>query len=489
MKIAMVAAECVPFVKTGGLADVVGALPAALQKLGHEVIVILPLYSAIDRRKHGIEPFLAPLGVWMGDTCQWCAVHRVIGEDGLAVFFVEYNDYFRRDGLYHDAHFSDYPDNARRFAFFSRAALELLRQTVWRPDIVHAHDWQAATALAYLKLWHGDDPLLAGAAGVLTIHNIAYQGIYGAEHLAYTGLNREAFIPEIFEDHGRMNFLKGGIHFADMVNTVSPTYAEETRSGPFSWGMSPFLNRKGDRYRGILNGVDYDHWSPERDRYLPAPYSARDLDGKAAAKERLQRTFGLRLDPAIPTVGVVSRFVAQKGLDVAAEAVDRILGGMDVQFAIVGAGEKGLEAYYGDLPRHYPGRVGSHIGYSDELAHLIEGGGDFFLMPSRFEPCGLNQIYSLRYGTLPIVRAIGGLEDTVEQYDEATGAGTGFKFNTLSPAAIHDTVGWAVSTWYDRPTHIAAMRQAAMARDFSWEASARAYVALYERAVALKAGR
>jgi starch synthase len=489
MKIAMVATECVPFAKTGGLADVVGSLPAALGKLGQDVIVILPLYGAIDRARHRIEPFLAPLGVRMGNILHWCAVHRAVGPDGGGVFFIEYNDYFQREGLYHDARFSDWPDNPRRFAFFCRAALELLRAMRWQPDVVHAHDWQAAPALAYLKLWHENDPLLAGAAGVLTIHNIAYQGICGTEHLDYMGLGRDTFKPEIFEDRGLVNFLKGGIHFAELINTVSPTYAAETRSGPLSAGMAPFLERKGDRYTGILNGIDYALWSPENDRHLPVPYSARDMSGKAAAKERLQEVLGLAVDPQLPVVGVVSRFTAQKGLDVAARSLESILTDMAVQFAVLGEGDKDLERYYGSLPLRHPGRGGAVIGYSDELAHLIEGGADFFLMPSRFEPCGLNQIYSLRYGTLPVVRATGGLEDTVEQYDERTGAGTGFKFEALTPEAIHAAVGWAVRTWYDRPAHIAALRQAAMARDFSWETSAKAYVALYERAVSLSPGR
>ncbi|MBU4582165.1 MAG: glycogen synthase GlgA [Proteobacteria bacterium] len=480
----MISSECVPFAKTGGLADVVGALPKALRKLGHEVIVVLPLYGSIDYRKHGIELFIAPIGVRMGNSLEWCAVHKAICDGVISVYFIEYDKYFQRDGLYHDAWFNDYADNPKRFAFFSRAALQLLCDMNWAPDVVHAHDWQAALAMAYLKIGYENDPFLADAAGLLTIHNIAYQGIYGSEHLDYTGLNRENFRPEIFEDHGRINYLKGGIYFADMVNTVSPTYARETRSGPLSCGMAPSLNNKGDRYTGVLNGVDYAHWSPESDRYLPVKYSAQEMDGKKAAKKRLQETFHLTVDEEIPIIGVVSRFVAQKGLDVFAQVVEPILREMAVQFAVLGSGDKGLEHYYGMLPGRYPGKVGSHIGYSDELSHLIEGGSDFFLMPSQYEPCGLNQIYSLKYGTLPIVRATGGLDDTVEQYDEKAGSGNGFKFYVLSPTAIYYTVGWAVSTWYDRPAHITAMRRAAMAKDFSWETSAKQYVALYERAIA-----
>jgi len=486
MKIAMIASECVPFAKTGGLADVAGALPKALTGLGHEVIVIHPLYGSIDRDRHAIVPFMDRIGVWMGNTLEWCAVHKATGIGGITVYFIEYDKYFRRDGLYHDAWFNDFPDNPKRFAFFTRAALQLLRDLYWIPDIVHAHDWQTALAPAFLKVWHWNDPILSKAASILTIHNLAYQGSYGAEIIDYTGLKWDNFKPEIFEDHGRMNFLKGGIYFADQVNTVSPTYAEETRSGPLSCGMAPFLAAKGDRYGGILNGVDYSLWSPEHDRHIPRPYSANDLRGKQEAKKLLQETMGLTVDEKVPLIGVVSRFVEQKGLDVTAQVIERILGDMAAQFVVLGAGDKGLEQFYGTLPSRLPGLVGAYIGYSDELSHLIEAGSDFFLMPSRYEPCGLNQIYSLRYGTLPIVRDTGGLADTVEQYDEKEGTGTGFKFQHLSATAIYDTVGWAASTWYDRPEHIAAMRRAAMGKDFSWEASAKAYATLYEKAISPK---
>ncbi len=486
MKIAMIASECVPFAKTGGLADVVGALPKALAALGHEVIVIHPLYAAVDPNKHGLDVFMEKLGVWMGNTLEWCAVKTAPLGDGVTVYFIEHDRYFKRDGLYHDAWFNDFPDNPRRFAFFTRAALQLLRDRYWIADIVHIHDWQTALAPAFLKVWHWNDPILSKAASVLTIHNIAYQGIYGADTMDYTGLKWENFKPEIFEDHGRMNFLKGGIYFADMVNTVSPTYAEETRTGPLSCGMAPFLAAKGDRYIGILNGVDYCRWSPENDPYVPHHYSAKDMSGKAQAKRLLQETMGLAVDERIPVIGVVSRFVEQKGLDVVAAVIERILADMAVQFVVLGAGDKGLEHFYGTLPARLPGKAGSYIGYSEELSHLIEAGSDFFLMPSRWEPCGLNQIYSLRYGTLPIVRETGGLADTVEQYDEKTSTGTGFKFLHLSEKALYDVVGWAVSTWYDRPEHITAMRHAAMSKDFSWETSAKAYLSLYEKAISVK---
>jgi starch synthase len=485
MRILMLAAECAPFAKTGGLADVVGALPRVLRAMGHDVIVVMPKYEQINYVRYGLNPTMGPLGVWMGDTQEWCQLHMTVHDD-VPVYFVESHKYFSRPGLYHDAAFNDYADNPRRFGLLTRAGLQLCQDTGFAPDIVHAHDWHTALAPAYLKIWHWNDPVLGGAASVLTIHNIAYQGVYGAEHMDYLGLQWANFTPDTFEDYGRINFLKGGIQYADVVNTVSPTYADETRTPEGGYGLAPYLNDKGDRYVGILNGVDYAEWSPQSDTRIPARYDAGDMAGKAVCKRALQERLGLEARPDIALIGAVSRLVEQKGLDLLAQALDGILNTMHVQFALLGSGGSGLERFYGELPGRYPGRAGSYIGYSDDLAHLIEAGADFFIMPSRFEPCGLNQIYSLRYGTLPIVRATGGLDDTVQQYDEATGEGTGFKFDAASPAAIADTVGWAVSTYYDRPHHMRQLIRRAMAQDYSWERSAVAYVALYERAIAVK---
>jgi starch synthase len=484
LKIVMVASECVPFAKTGGLADAVGGLAGALRALGHEVIVVMPRYGSIDASRFGLRPHLAPLGVWMGNVLEWCAVHvAAVGE--VPFHFVELERHFARPGLYHDADFRDYGDNAFRFGFLTRAALQFCRDVGFAPDVVHGHDWQTALAAPFLRIWHWDDPLLGRAAGVLTIHNVAYQGVYPADCYGYLGLQAGNFVPGKFEDHGAVNLLKGGIQYADLVNTVSPTYAAETRTPAGGRGLAPYLNDKGDRYVGILNGADCAQWDPAADRAIPARYSADDLSGKAACKRELQRRFGLEVDPRVPLVGAVSRFVDQKGMDLLAAALDGILAEMRVQFAVLGSGEKALERAFGALPARHPGRVGSWIGYSDELARWIQAGADFFVMPSRYEPCGLSQIYALRYGTLPVVRATGGLNDTVRQYDERKGEGTGFKFDALTPRALHDTIGWAVSTWYDRPQHVRRMIGAAMAEDFSWAKSAREYVALYERAIAL----
>jgi starch synthase len=486
LQIAMIASECVPYAKTGGLADVVGSLPHALRALGHEVIVILPKYGSIDPARYGLRRHFDSLGVWMGDSLEWCAVD-VADSDGVAVYFIENDRYFQRDGLYHDAAFNDFNDNPARFGFLTRAGLQLCHDMNFAPNIVHVHDWQTALGAAYLKIWHWNDPVLGGAASVLTIHNIAYQGKYDAGVYNYLGLGWGNFTADKFEDFGGTNFLKGGIVYADMVNTVSPTYAAETRTPALGYGLAPYLNDRGGDYLGIVNGVDYDQWDPATDPLIPANYTPDDLGGKAVCKHELQARLGLETDPNIPLVGVVSRLAEQKGLDVLAATIEDIVQAMHVQFVLLGSGDPALEQYFGALPAAYPGRIASYIGYSNELAHWIEAGSDFFIMPSRYEPCGLNQIYSLKYGTLPIVRATGGLEDTVQQYNEATGEGAGFKFVDLTPSAIYYAVGWAVSTYYDRPTHMQRMIQEAMAQDFSWEKSARQYLNLYRRAIENKA--
>ena len=358
MKIVFITSECVPYAKTGGLADVVGALPKAMRALGHDVIIVMPRYSQIDGAAHGLYPFLSPMGVWMGDTQEWCAVEKA-ESDGVPVYFIEFANYFDRSGMYHDGDMNDYQDNPRRFGFLARAGLQLCRDINFKPDIVHVHDWQTALAAAYLKIWDWSDPLLGGAASVLTIHNIAYQGVYNAAHYNYLGLQAGNFTADKFEDYGRINFLKGGIVYADMVNTVSPSYANETRTPELGYGLAPYLNNKGANYVGILNGVDYSRWDPATDRLIPASYTAENLSGKAACKSALQRRFFLEDDPTIPVIGVVSRLVAQKGLDLLAQAIESIVNNMRVQFVILGSGDKGLECFFGGLPARYPGRIGS----------------------------------------------------------------------------------------------------------------------------------
>ncbi|MEL7222667.1 MAG: glycogen synthase, partial [Bacteroidota bacterium] len=439
MNIVFIASEVVPFVKTGGLADVVGTLPKALHELGHQVQIILPKYSKIDTDKYQLKRHQEVMGVWMGNGKEeWCSVDVTYVDDAIPVYFIENWKFFGRDGVYNDANNRDFNDNPERYAFFTRAALQFCIDQGEKIDVVHAHDWQTALAPAYLKVWHWNNKVLGQAASVFTIHNIQYQGNFPKTRWPYTGLNWDNFTPDKFEDNDRINYLKGGIAFADMLNTVSPTYAVETKYTKLGMGMNDALNRRGDAYTGIINGVDYADWNPATDKHLPANYTPADLSGKRKCKAELQEMFGLEVAADIPLIGVVSRFADQKGLDIFYESIHQLMHRMRVQVVVLGSGDKKLEGQFMALPGQYPGRVGTFIGYDNPKAHLIEAGSDFFAMPSRFEPCGLNQLYSLKYGTLPIVRDTGGLADTVMQYDEATGNGTGFKYTDNTPNALAD---------------------------------------------------
>ncbi len=481
MKILMVSSEMTPFAKTGGLADVVGALPKALVARGHEVWVVVPKYSAVDSHKHRIEPFHQPMGVWMGEAEEWCAVHKTV-RDGVQIHFIDHQGYFDRWGLYHDQWHNDYDDNPRRFGFLSRAAVQLCLDKGFQPDVIHVNDWQSSLLPAYLRTWDWGENPIGDCPALLTIHNMAYQGVYPKSHYHYLGMGWEHFRADVFESFDAINMLKGGIYFADVVNTVSPTYAEETRNGQ-GYGLESFLHAKGERYLGILNGVDYITWNPETDPFIPHRYCSQWPAGKLLCKQALQRRMGLEVDDNVALFGTVGRLVEQKGLTILAEALEGMLWTMQIQLALLGSGDKGLEHQFGTLAARYPGRVGVYFGFSEELAHLVEAGSDFFLMPSLFEPCGLNQLYSLRYGTLPVVRSVGGLNDTIENYDEATGNGTGFKFYDFSAHALYSTVGWAVSTYYDRPAHITKMRETAMGRRFTWDMSAIEYLKAYQAAI------
>ncbi len=483
LKILFVASEVYPFAKVGGLADVVSALCAKLQEFGHNVRVVMPCYRIIDRNRFGLHLRLAPMGVWMGDSEEWCAVYEATGPGGVIVYFIEHQLYFDRDGLYHDNDMNDFDDNPRRFGFLSRAALQLCRDIGFGPDIVHAHDWQTALTPAYLKLWHWNDRLLGSAASMLTIHNIAYQGCYPKSHMTYLGLGWDNFTPEKFESYDRINFLKGGIHYADFITTVSPTFAREITTPFGGFGLAPYLSSRGSTFRGIINGIDYSVWDPQTDPMLPAHFSPESLAGKKECKRVLQEMFDLDRDDHIALIGVVGRFVEQKGFELLARTIERILTGMHVQFAVLGSGERHLESFFGDLPRRYSGRAGSYIGFDNRRAHIIQAGADFLLMPSLFEPCGLTQMFAQRYGTLPVVRATGGLDDTVEQYQESTGDGTGFKFWDATEDALYFTVGWAISTYYDRGHHIQKMRVSAMGRDFSLQHQAKEYEITYFQAI------
>lgn len=489
LKILFVSAECVPFAKTGGLGDVAGALPQFLQKLGNKVIVVMPMYSLIDALKHNINVVIEKMNVTMNNEVIACRVRKTTLPENVSVYFIDYEPYFGRPKIYHDEYFNDYTDNPIRFTYLSKAALQLCHEINFSPDIVHANDWHTALLPAYLKRLYVDDPLFYHTASVLTIHNLAYQGRYDRYYFAFTGLGEEDFTPDKFECFNAVNFLKGGIQFADIVNTVSKGYASETRTLSGGCGLESFLNNKGVDYVGILNGVDYSQWDPGKDALIPETYTSDDLKGKSVCKRLLQKQLGLKQECKTPVIGIIGRFVEQKGFYILSVCIEDMVKYMDVQFAILGAGDHQLEKYYDDLHKRYTGKIGSFIGYNNELAHLIEAGSDFFLMPSIYEPCGLNQIYSMKYGTLPIVRATGGLNDTIENYDQDTGEGTGFKFWEPSGKAIYNTVLWGLDTYHNRKPHLQKLIKNAMEQNFSWEESAKEYVKLYIRAIENKNSR
>ncbi|HEX2921429.1 MAG TPA: glycogen synthase GlgA [Bacteroidales bacterium] len=483
MNILIVSAECAPFAKTGGLGDVVGALPSYLENSGNNVVIVIPLYLSINTKKYKIEPEISNLEVTLGNETFSCGVMKSYTKGRVPVYFIDYPGFFHRKGLYHDSFYNDYTDNPFRFAFLSKAALQLCRHINYKPDIIHANDWHTAVIPAFVKRLYRNDPFFENSASILTIHNVAYQGQYNRDWYSKTGLGWEDFTQDKFEHHGDVNFLKGGIHFADIVNTVSEGYAAETRIAPGGYGLEYFLNQKGNDYVGILNGVDYTEWNPETDKLIPSVYSINDLSGKAECKKFLQKQLGLQVDSDVALIGIVSRLVEQKGFHIIAECMSSLISSSNIQFAILGTGDNKLERFFSGLPQRFPGKAGVYIGYDNELAHVIEAGSDFFLMPSIYEPCGLNQIYSLKYGTLPIVRATGGLNDTIVNYDQKTGEGTGFKFNEPSCKAAYNTILWVLDTFYYRKLHINKLIQNAMSQHFSWDDSATKYLRMYGRAL------
>jgi starch synthase len=474
LKILFVAAECAPFVKTGGLGDVVGALPKALARDGLDVRVVVPLYAGMHWRE--FESLEGILSVPMGRSTAHGAVRlaRLPGSE-VPIYFIEHRGYFDRPFLYGPPG-QAYADNIERFAFLSRASLVLADAIGFIPDVVHAHDWQAGLVPVYINTVCWGKPL-HGSASVFSIHNLDYQGAAGPGAMSVTGLGVEHFNSREFEHFGTFNIMKAALGHATLLSTVSPTYAREIQTPAYGAGLDGVLRGRAGDLRGILNGIDEEEWNPATDPHIAAHYDIDDL-----CKAALQREAGLPVRPDLPMLGVVSRLIRQKGSDVLAAALARVLA-LDVQIVALGMGDPDLMAQLSQIATRYGDRFRLWTEFSNARAHRIEAGADFFLMPSRFEPCGLNQMYSLRYGTLPIVRATGGLLDTVANYDERTAAGTGFILGDLDPASLFNTIGWAVSTWYDRPDHIARMRRAAMSEDNAWAHAAREYESVYREAL------
>ena len=475
MRVAMLAPEAHPYAKTGGLGDVLGALPGALAAAGVEVTLCLPAYRSVLRRLPSAEATLRLL-VPVASRMEPAEIVPVPGPT-VPTVLVRADRYFDRDALYGPPG-GDYPDNAERFAFFCRAALEWLRRLDPPPDVLHVHDWQAALAPAFLRGTAPLYPELAAVRTLLTVHNLAYQGRFGSDAWPLLNLDPRYFAPDWLEFYGQVNFLKAGLVFSEGITTVSPRYAAEIQTPDFGEGLDGVLRARAGRLVGILNGVDYDVWNPATDAYLAARYDAADLRGKARCKAALQAELGLAVRADLPLLAIVSRLAEQKGFEVLGHALPRLLATVEVQLAILGSGDERYETQLRALAGAFPRRVALRIEFNEPLAHRIEAGGDVFLMPSRFEPCGLNQLYSLRYGTVPVVHATGGLDDTVIEFDPVAGTGTGFKFTPYTVEAFLAAVGRALRLHADPAAWQRLMRNG-MAQDFSWHRAALAYARLY----------
>jgi len=474
LRIVFVASEGVPFSKTGGLADVVGALPKALARLGHQLEVVLPRYRMTKPGEP--ESIMQSLTLPLGDGFKFASIQNAGAADNVQTYLVECPAFFDRAGLYQEKG-EDYPDNAQRFAGFSLAALELVKRSATPPDIIHCHDWQTALIPIYLRnLYHGDE-FFRNTAVVFTIHNVGYPGLFPSEVLPRISLDSDLFTMDFLEYYGKVNLLKGGIVFSDFITTVSRKYAEEIQTKEFGSGLEGVFRSRRDRLQGILNGVDYDLWDPATDKLIPARFSPENMSGKAVCKKALLERMGVKVPvPDRPVVGIVSRFAPQKGFDLIAEIAER-LAALDIYIVALGTGDPVYEDLFREMVSRFPEKFLVAVAYDNTLAHQIEAGSDMFLMPSRYEPCGLNQIYSLKYGTVPIVRATGGLDDTIEAFDGKSG--TGFKFTEYTGAALLRAIEQAIAA-YHQPDVWRPLVNNGMRKDFSWGKSAEEYVKIYQ---------
>jgi len=481
VKILFAASEATPFAKTGGLADVAGSLPPALAALGHDVRVVMPRYRCVDRERFKLRS-LASLSVPVGTRKEQCTILTSRMGSRVKTYFVEHERYFDRPGLYGTAQ-SDYADNAERFLFFSRAALELCSALDFSPDIVHCNDWQTGFMPLYLNRLYRSDARFLRTRSVFTVHNLGYQGQFWHWDMGLTGLGWDEYTPESVEFHGKMNFMKAGLVAADLITTVSKTYSREIQTDENGQGLEGVLAKRTKDLFGVVNGIDYRFWDPAHDRDIPRTFSATRLAGKAFCREELKRTLGIAPGDA-PLIGMVTRLAAQKGLDIVADALPAIMAS-GAQLVVLGTGDEAYQNLLTDVSRHYPDRMRILLQYDEKLAKQIYAGCDMFLMPSHYEPCGLSQLIALRYGTVPIVRKTGGLADTVNDYHPRTGLGTGFVFNEYSSFSLMRCLDRAIEAYTDVDAWQHLM-QAGMKQDFSWQHSAKEYEAIYRKAMRKK---
>lgn len=482
MKIAFAATEAVPYAKTGGLADVAGTLPKALEKLGCEVKIFIPKYSTIDEENFGLDYRwdIGEMPIRVGSHVRQAHLHKVImSNSNVEVNFIDCPHYFFRGRIY-----TDDPDEDERFILFSKSVIESLQRMQWAPDVIHCNDWQTGLIPLYIKDNYSWDKLFEQTKTLFTIHNIGYQGRFAPSTLAHAEINEDLYYPDGPVEHaGTVSFMKAGISFADIINTVSKTYAEEILTPELGAGMETILSKRKSSLFGILNGVDYSTWNPATDKFLPHHYSPDDLSGKEENKKYLLEHFNMSYIPGMPLIGMVSRLASQKGFDIFADAIEGLMS-LEAQWILLGNGEEKYEDLFQTLANVYPEKVGSFIGFNNQLSHLIEAGSDIFLMPSHYEPCGLNQIYSLKYGTVPVVRKTGGLADTVQDWNEYNddAIGDGFTFTDYSGHALYSAVKRAIDT-YPHKNSWRKIQLNGMRRDYSWEHSAQEYIKLYNIAL------
>lgn len=481
MKILFAASEMVPFSKTGGLADVAGSLTKALSELGHEVSAVVPFYRHTEKKGFDVEELDCSFSVPISDREEYGEVFRTVTDAGVNIYFISKAAYYDREELYGSGK-GDHHDNAERFIFFSKAIIELCKCIDLSPDVIHCNDWQTGLVPIYIKRLFNYHPLFSKMGMLFTIHNIGYQGLFWHLDMHLTNLPWDLFTPEWIEFYGKINLLKAGIVGADILSTVSPCYAQEIQTPEFGRGLEGILGERSSRLYGVLNGVDYDEWNPLTDEYIVANYDPDDLAGKTECKADLLREFGLPEANDTPLLGMVSRLDDQKGFDILAPAMENIVN-EGCQFVLLGTGDEKYHKLFKKIADKYPDKVGIKLEFSNAIAHRIEAGADMFLMPSHYEPCGLNQMYSLKFGTVPLVRATGGLEDTiVDAVDAKSSSANGFKFKEYSSAALLDKLKQACKLYADTKRWNQLVRNG-MACDFSWGASAKRYVELYQKAV------
>jgi starch synthase len=479
MRILMVTPEANPFAASGGLAEVIPALAGALVRLGHEVKVVLPLYRQVRESGQALSFTGHTLSIPLSWKNLAAEIYKAEMEAGLEFYFIGQDALYNREGLYGTA-YGGFEDNAERFIFFSRAVVEMIETLGLELDVCHCHEWQTGLVPVYLRTLYHEKPRFNRLPVVYTVHNVGYQGLFSSYDLPLTGLGWELLSPKALEFYGKINFMKGGLVFADLLSTVSEKYRQEILSPEYGFGLEGLFQERAHELYGILEGVDYRRWDPARDPYLPAAYDWKNLRGKKACKAALMDHFGLDLPSAFPLLGMTTRFFERKGIDLVENILDELMQ-MDVGFVLQGTGEERHQYLLQEISLKYPGRMGLTIGYSDELAHQLIAGADIFLMPSRYEPCGLDQLYCLRYGTVPVVRATGGLDETIQEYDLETGEGTGFKFSGYTPAEFLGAVQRALNLYQDQPAWQALLRKN-MTLDYSWDTVVPKYLELYRLA-------